>query len=168
MSKTIAVRKSNTSYLMSSLFILANISLPHLFHMIPGGGIMFLPIYFFTAFAAVCYGKWNGILTAVMSPAIGYLMFGMPRISLLPDMILKGIMLSVVLAYLMTKVRTITARIIAVPLGVATAWIIAGLMELPILNYEMAFQDFFTGIPGLLFMTLAGWIALFFNKRMAS
>lgn len=150
--------------LATALFILSNIGLPHLFHLIPGGGIMFLPIYFFTAFAAVCYGKWTGILTAAMSPLLGYLIFGMPQFVLLPDMILKGVLLSVVLAEFLSRVRTLVASITAVPLAVLSAWLLAGLLELPIRSHEIAFQDFFTGIPGLLLMTLAGWLALYFRN----
>lgn len=166
MPKTIAIKSTRTTSLMSALFILANIGLPHLFHLIPGGGIMFLPIYFFTAFAAVSYGRWTGILTGIMSPLTGYLIFGMPKAVFLPDMILKGVLLSIVVAFLLSKADTTAKRVVVIPLGIVAAWTIAGLLELPIRDYDIAFQDFFTGIPGLRFMTLAGWTALFFNKQL--
>ena len=35
------------TYLAASLFILGNLALPQLFHLIPQGGITWLPIYFF-------------------------------------------------------------------------------------------------------------------------
>lgn len=168
MPLTIAINKVRSMSMMIVLFIAANIGLPHLFHLIPGGGIMFLPIYFFTAFAAVCYGKWAGVLTGVMSPLLGFLIFGMPKAMLLPDMVLKGVMLSVVIANLLAKAYSLKARVAAVPVAVVAAWLLTGILELMVVEYEMAFQDFFTGIPGLLFMTLAGWLALFFNKRIAS
>lgn len=175
MSKSISIYRTRSASLLSALFVAANIGLPHLFHLIPGGGIMFLPIYFFTAFAAVCYGKWTGIFTGIMSPIAGYLIFGAPKAFLIPDMILKGVLLSAFLAYALSVVKRnfqqslgpTVAQILAIPIAVIAAWVTAGILELAIRNYEIAFQDFFTGIPGLLFMTIGGWIALFFNRRIA-
>lgn len=40
--------KETETYLMAALFIAGNIVLPQLFHLIPQGGIIWLPIYFFT------------------------------------------------------------------------------------------------------------------------
>lgn len=176
MNKSIALKKTRIASLLSALFIAANIGLPHLFHLIPGGGIMFLPIYFFTAFAAVCYGKWMGVFTGVMSPLAGYLIFGAPKAFLIPDMVLKGVLLSTFLAYALSVVKNryrqssgpTVAQLTAIPVAVLAAWTMAGVLELAIRDYEIAFQDFFTGIPGLIMMTMGGWLALFFNKRLVS
>lgn len=40
------------TYLMAALFIAGNMALPQLFHLIPQGGITWLPIYFFTLIGA--------------------------------------------------------------------------------------------------------------------
>ena len=40
------------TYLVASLFILGNLALPQLFHLIPQGGLTWLPIYFFTLVGA--------------------------------------------------------------------------------------------------------------------
>lgn len=165
-SKTIAIKDTYKSAL-TALFIAANVGLPHLFHLIPGGGIMFLPIYFFTAVASVCYGSRMGILTALMSPITGYLIFDAPRAVLIPDMILKGILLSLCIEHALKRARSAKERYCAIPIAVATAWIVAGLLELLFRNYTVAFQDFHTGIPGMVLMTIGGWIALFINKRIA-
>lgn len=167
MSKTIAVKRTHSTSMLSALFIAANIGLPHLFHLIPGGGIMFLPIYFFTAFAAVSYGKWTGVLTGLMSPLLGYLIFGAPKAFMIPDMILKGVLLSSVMAYMLSRVPSMVHKVIVIPVAVVAAWGMAGLLEMPFRDYEIAFQDFFTGIPGMMLMMIAGWIALFFNKKIA-
>ena len=87
-----------SSYLKAALFIGANIALPHLFHLVPGGGVMFLPIYVFTLCGALCYGWRFGLLTAVMTPLAGYLLFDAPALVMVPDMMLKGAVLSVVAA----------------------------------------------------------------------
>lgn len=44
------------TYLATSLFVLGNIALPQIFHLIPQGGITWLPIYFFTLVGAYKYG----------------------------------------------------------------------------------------------------------------
>lgn len=57
------------TYLAASLFILGNLALPQLFHLIPQGGITWLPIYFFTLVGAYKFGWKVGLLTAVLSPS---------------------------------------------------------------------------------------------------
>ena len=44
------------TYLAASLFIVGNILFPRLFHLIPLGGLTWLPIYFFTLIGAYKYG----------------------------------------------------------------------------------------------------------------
>ena len=66
------------TYLAASLFILGNLALPQLFHLIPQGGITWLPIYFFTLVGAYKFGWKVGLLTAVLSPVLNSLLFGMP------------------------------------------------------------------------------------------
>lgn len=44
------------TYLVSLLFVLGNMALPQLCHLIPQGGMMWLPIYFFTLIAAYKFG----------------------------------------------------------------------------------------------------------------
>lgn len=66
------------TYLMAALFIAGNMALPQLFHLIPQGGITWLPIYFFTLIGAYKFGWKVGLLTAVLSPIINSLLFGMP------------------------------------------------------------------------------------------
>ena len=40
------------TYLATLLFVVGNMALPQLFHLIPQGGITWLPIYFFTLIVA--------------------------------------------------------------------------------------------------------------------
>lgn len=72
------------TYLMAALFIAGNMALPQLFHLIPQGGITWLPIYFFTLIGAYKFGWKVGLLTAVLSPVINSLLFGMPLPAVLP------------------------------------------------------------------------------------
>ena len=66
------------TYLMAALFIAGNMALPQLFHLIPQGGITWLPIYFFTLIGAYKFGWKVGLLTAILSPVINSLLFGLP------------------------------------------------------------------------------------------
>ena len=78
------------TYLAASLFILGNLALPQLFHLIPQGGITWLPIYFFTLVGAYKFGWKVGLLTAVLSPVLNSLLFGMPLPAALPAILLKS------------------------------------------------------------------------------
>ena len=76
------------TYLAASLFIVGNILFPQFFHLIPQGGITWLPIYFFTLIGAYKYGWKVGLLTAVLSPIINSSLFGMPMPVVLPAILL--------------------------------------------------------------------------------
>lgn len=56
------------TYLAVTLFVAGNIILPQLCHLVPQGGIRWLPIYFFTLVGAYKYGWKVGLLTALVSP----------------------------------------------------------------------------------------------------
>ena len=76
-------RESKT-YMVAALFVIGNIVLPQLCHLIPQGGLIWLPIYFFTLVAAYKYGPVAGLLTAVVSPLVNSAFFGMPAGSACP------------------------------------------------------------------------------------
>ena len=53
------------TYGAALLFVIGNIALPQLFHLVPQGGMTWLPIYFFTLVGAYKYGWKVGLLTAI-------------------------------------------------------------------------------------------------------
>ena len=122
---------SADAYLKAALFIGANIALPYLFHLIPGGGVMFLPVYVFTLCGALCYGWQLGALTAVMTPLVGSLFFGAPVMAMVSDMMLKGVMLAVVAAMLVKWNRK--AMLLNPLLAVCFSWLLVGLLFGPML-----------------------------------
>lgn len=155
MTQTLTLKQSQT-YLWSAMFIAANIALPHLFHLIPGGGVMFLPIYFFTLIAAMRFGWQMALLTAVMTPVVGYVAFGAPAAAMIPDMLLKGAALSLVGAFVAQRF----GRNIACCAGaVVAAFALVGVAEWPFMGAAYAFQDFVTGLPGMAMMMLGAWVA---------
>ena len=74
---TLSYREMKT-YLFAVVFVLGNILLPQLCHLVPNGGLVWLPIYFFTLIGAYKYGWQVGLLTAVASPLLNSWLFGMP------------------------------------------------------------------------------------------
>lgn len=54
------------TYWFTLLFVAGNLILPQLCHLIPQGGLILLPIYFFTLIAAYKFGIRVGLLTAVL------------------------------------------------------------------------------------------------------
>lgn len=74
-AKLYSLNYSNVrTYLFALLFVVGNIALPQICHLVPYGGPTLLPIYFFTLIAAYKYGFRVGLLTAILSPVINHLL----------------------------------------------------------------------------------------------
>ncbi|MDR1415167.1 MAG: ECF transporter S component, partial [Odoribacteraceae bacterium] len=72
------------TYLFALLFVAGNLLLPRACHIVPDGGLMLLPIFFFTLVGAYKYGLHVGLLTAILSPLLNNLLFAMPPAGMLP------------------------------------------------------------------------------------
>lgn len=152
------------TYLMASLFVVGNILLPQLCHLIPQGGFIFLPIYFFTLFGAYKYGYTVGLLTAVFSPIVNNLLFGMPPSPMLPAILTKSILLALIAAFVAQKSRKATPALIALAvvgyqlLGSLAEWAMSG-------SLMSALQDVRLGIPGILLQIFGVWALLKLTDR---
>ena len=91
------------TYIFALLFIAGNIVLPQLCHLFPQGGLIMLPIYFFTLIAAYKFGFRVGLLTAILSPLVNSALFGMPPAAALPIIMIKGILLAGAAAWMASK-----------------------------------------------------------------
>lgn len=136
------------TYLVASLFVLGNIILPQIVHLLPQGGIIWLPIYFFTLIGAYKYGWKVGLLTAIFSPLINSLWFGMPMPAALPAILLKSVVLALVAGYASHRYRRISWSILA---GVVFSYQIFGTLGEWVLteSFYRAVQDFRIGLPGM-------------------
>lgn len=147
------------TYLVSLLFVLGNMALPQLCHLIPQGGMMWLPIYFFTLIAAYKFGWKAGLLTAVLSPIINSLLFGMPMPAALPAILLKSVLLAVFAAMAAAHFQKATLwTLLLVVLGYQTfgtlgEWAMKG-------DFYLAAQDFRIGLPGMLLQMIGGYLLL--------
>lgn len=149
------------TYWVASLFVAGNVVLPQLCHLIPQGGVMWLPIYFFTLIGAYKYGWRVGVLTAVLSPLVNSALFGMPAMAVLPAILLKSCVLALVAGFVAAKFRRASLLLLA---AVVLAYqIIGGLGEWAMTgSWQVAMQDFRIGVPGMLVQIFGGY--LFINR----
>ena len=123
------------TYLAAALFVAGNIVLPQICHLVPQGGLRWLPIYFFTLVGAYKYGWRVGLLTAVLSPAVNSALFGMPAAAMLPVILLKSVLF-----------------------GSLGEWAWTG-------SAKAALQDIRIGLPGMLAQVFAGYAVLRYLLR---
>jgi hypothetical protein len=160
MNSTIKLYSYNFSsaktYLFATLFVVGNIVIPQLAHLIPQGGFIFLPIYFFTLIAAYKYGLKVGLLTAILSPVINHLLFGMPPMAVLPAILVKSVLLAGVAAYLARRSNAVT--LVNLVLAVLFYQVAGTLLEWALVrDFMVAIQDFRIGIPGMLLQIFGGF-----------
>ena len=147
------------TYLFAVLFVGGNMLLPQLCHLMPDGGKIFLPIYFFTLIASYKFGLKVGILTAVLSPLCNPLLFGMPPAGMLPVLLVKSTLLALVGAIVADRSQRVSLLHVAAVvvayqvLGGIAEWLIAS-------DLSAALQDFKIGFPGMLLQVVLGWVIL--------
>jgi hypothetical protein len=147
------------TWLFATLFIAGNIVLPQLCHLIPQGGLMLLPIYFFTLIAAYKFGFRVGLLTAVLSPLVNSLLFGMPPVAALPIIMVKGVLLAAAASWMASKSKG--ASLLAL-IGVVLAYqLVGGLIEWAMTgSLASALQDWKLGYPGMILQAVGCWLVI--------
>lgn len=147
------------TYLLALVFVAGNIILPQLCHSIPQGGMIFLPIYFFTLIGAYKYGIKVGLLTAVLSPVVNHLLFGMPAAGVLIPILIKSSLLAVAAAMAARRFGKVSLLAVALAviayqlIGTAAEWAVTG-------SLVTALQDLRLGIPGMLIQIFGGYALL--------
>lgn len=153
------------TYLLAILFVIGNIALPQLCHLIPNGGKILLPIYFFTFVASYKYGFKVGVMTAILSPIINSLLFGMPVLNLLPAILTKSIVLALAASFVANKTQKIS--ILNLLMIVLIYQVVGTLVEWAMTSsFYIAIQDFRLGIAGMIIQILGVYFILthFDNK----
>lgn len=151
--------RSVKTYVFAFLFIVGNIALPQLFHLVPAGGPTLLPIYFFTLIASYKFGLRVGLLTALLSPLFNHWLFGMPALAVLPAILVKSGLLAGAAAWVAHRTQRVSLAALLVAIlayqviGTACEWIICG-------DFMLAAQDFRMGIPGMLLQLFGGYAVL--------
>lgn len=165
-AKLYTLNLANTkTYWFAVIFVVGNLLLPQLAHLVPQGGFIFLPIYFFTLIAAYKYGIHVGLLTALLSPLANHLLFGMPPMAVLPAIIIKSAILAIAAALVakhfgkVSLVGILLAIMAYQVIGTAIEW---GMTQ----NFFAAVQDFRIGLPGMLLQLVGGYVVLKALARM--
>lgn len=151
------------TYLFAALFVTGNIVLPQLCHLLPNGGKILLPIYFFTLIASYKYGLRVGLLTAVLSPIVNSLLFGMPTTIVLPLILVKSIILAITASYVANKTKKVS--LINLLMIILTYQLLGSLTEWAITSsLYIATQDFRIGIPGMILQLILSFLILNSSK----
>ena len=149
--------RESRSYLFAALFIVGNIVLPQLCHLVPQGGLILLPIYFFTLIGAYKYGWQVGLATALLSPLVNSALFGMPPVALLPGIVTKSVLLALVASFIARRYQAVS-----IPLLIAVVLlyqVVGSIIESLMLgSLAIGFQDFRIGIPGMLLQVIGGYL----------
>ena len=148
---------NSKTYIAATLFILGNIALPQICHLVPQGGMILLPIYFFTLIGAYKYGWKVGLMTALLSPVLNHLLFGMPAAAVLAPILVKSTILALTAGYVASHSKKVSIALLA---GVVLAYQVAGgLFEWAYTSsFAAAIQDFKLGIPGMLLQIIGGYL----------
>ena len=151
--------RETRTYMFALLFIAGNIVLPQLCHLIPQGGLILLPIYFFTLIAAYKFGLRVGLLTANLSPFINSMLFGMPPVAALPIITIKGVLLAGAATWMANRSKG--ASLLAL-IGVVLGYqLVGGVIEWAMTgSLASALQDWKLGWPGMALQAIGGWLVL--------
>lgn len=147
------------TYVWSAVFVMCNIALPQLCHLVPGGGLVWLPVYLFTLVAAYKFGLAAGLLTAILSPLANNLGFGMPPAEMLPVILSKSVLLAIAASYFANRAGRVALWAVAAAVvayqaaGTLVEWGITG-------SLSAALQDIRVGWPGLLTQIFGGCLIM--------
>ncbi len=145
-------------YLYTTLFVAGNIALPALCHLVPGGGPMLLPIYFFTLVAGWRFGLVAGLATAVLSPLANHALTGMPVQAMLPAILVKSVLLAAIASLI---ARRFGLSLLAVAIAVLGYQVAGGIVEgFLSASLAAALADFRVGLPGIVLQILGGYAVL--------
>lgn len=152
------------TYLVAALFVFGNIALPQLFHLVPKGGMIWLPIYFFTLVGAYKYGWRLGLLTAVASPLVNSALFSMPQPAVIPAILIKSVLLAIAAGYAANKFRKVSIPLL---IGVVAFYqIIGSLAEWALTgSAAAALQDVRLALPGITLQVLGGYLFIKYVLR---
>ncbi|MBR6055465.1 MAG: ECF transporter S component [Bacteroidales bacterium] len=146
------------TYLAALAFIAGNIVVPQLCHLIPRGGLIFLPIYFFTLIATFKCGWKVGLMTAILSPLVNCAFFGMPPVASLPAILVKSTAM-VGAGWLFGRkmglsIWSVLLTVLAYQaVGMTFEFIMTG-------DIMYALQDVRIGWPGMLIQVIGGFLLL--------
>lgn len=155
---SLSARRAGT-WIAAAAFIAGGIVVSQLCCLIPDGGRILLPLCFFTLLGAYKYGWRVGLLTALVSPAAGALLFGTPAAAALPVVIFKTVAAALAASLAASYTGRITLRTMAAVVlsyqaaGLLFGWTWSG-------SLAAAVQDFRMGLAGMVVQAVGVWAAI--------
>lgn len=145
------------TYLWASIFVACNLVLPHVFHLIPQGGIIFAPLSLVILIGAYKLGWKVGLIAALASPLENHLLTGMPAWPVLVVMTFKLVVLALIAGFTAQHFKRVSWFLLT---GVVlSSLIIGGLGELLLTGgIEATIQDFTIGWPGILLQVVGAYL----------
>lgn len=145
------------TYLWASIFVACNLVLPHVFHLIPQGGIIFAPLSLVILIGAYKLGWKVGLIAALASPLVNHLLTGMPAWPVLVVMTFKLVVLALIAGFTAQHFKRVSWVLL---IGVVlSSLIIGGLGELLLTGgIEATIQDFTIGWPGILLQVVGAYL----------
>jgi hypothetical protein len=140
-------------------FSVGNLALPMAVHTLPQGGLIFLPIFFFTLVAAYRFGLTAGVLTALASPLLNHFLTGMPPTDVLAGVVARSLLVAVFAAMLASRTGRLSVWSL---LLAAVAMQLGGFAFDLVLGGSVAsgLEILRLGIPGVAIMAVGGYFAL--------
>lgn len=147
------------TYLWALVFVVCNLVLPQLFHLIPQGGVIFSPLSLVILAGAYKFGWKTGLLAALASPLVNHAITGMPAWDVLPVMSLKLVALAILAGLAAQRFKAVSLPVL---IGVVLASEAIGALGELIISGGIAatIADFTIGWPGLLLQVFGTWIIL--------
>lgn len=142
------------TFLWAALFVVCNMALPQVAHLIPQGGIIFAPLSLVILVAACKLGWRTALLAAVVSPLVNNIVFGMPAWGVLPIMAVKLAVLALAAGLAVQRMQRVTLAMLCG--AVLLSELVGGMAELAFTGgLHATIADFTIGWPGLL-LQIAG------------
>jgi hypothetical protein len=147
-----------------ALFTAGNLLAPMAVHSIPRGGLIFLPIFFFTLVAGYRFGFAAGALTGLASPLLNYALTGMPSSEMLVTVLAKSLLIAGI------------AAVLAFRSGRLNVWLLliaAAAMQLAGFGLDLArggtvaagLDTLRLGLPGVAIIAFGGYAVLRLMSR---
>lgn len=145
------------TYLWAALFVVCNMALPQVAHLVPHGGIIFAPLSLVILVGACKLGWKTALLAAVVSPLVNNIIFGMPAWDVLPIMAVKLAVLAIAAGLAVQRMQRVTLPMLC---GAALlSELVGGMAELAFTGgLHATIADFTIGWPGLLLQVVGGYL----------
>jgi glucose-6-phosphate-specific signal transduction histidine kinase len=152
------------TYMWAAIFIVCNLALPQVFHLIPQGGIIFSPLSLVIMAGAYKFGWKTGLFAALLSPSVNHLITGMPATEVLPVMTMKLAVLALVAGLAAQRFKSVNLPLLIGVVLITKA--IECLGEFVLTGGIAAtIADFTIGWPGLILQILGTWLIIKYLHR---